>query len=180
MKFILFVAFFFSPFTFATDGQEIFELKKQYEDRAYELKIEREKEAVKLQNKEDASLFSFLNLKTTNSNMECIEFVYRGTATRDQAIRACQGVTSIQCVEFVYRGTSTREESARACQGVRVQECVEFVYRGTATRDQSARACQGVSDMSCVEFAYRGTSSREESARQCSYHRPTPPRNPNC
>lgn len=85
----------FSMFSFA---------KTSNEKKLYELKINQEQELIKIKGKTDFSFFSsnkenpLLNLKSLES-MECIEWVYRGSASRAEAIAACKGVYSLQCLE---------------------------------------------------------------------------------
>jgi len=119
---------------------EIQLIKENYEKRAFELKVEMENELVTLKNKTN---FDLPFTKSLSSNHECVQFVYQGSATREQSVQACIGVSNIECVRFVYQGSATREQSARACVGVRDMECVRFVYQGSATREESARQCAG-------------------------------------
>src|SRR5690606_19354510 len=113
--------------------------KQSYEKKAFELKVEMESELVNLKNKSNFELPFMKSLSNTNS--ECIQFVYQGASSREESVRACVGVTSMECVRFVYQGAASREESARACAGVRDMECVRFVYQGSASREESARQC---------------------------------------
>lgn len=171
-----------SAFASKSDHKELenFLIKLDFEQMEYKLKLEKEK--LMTQNKVFKDL-NFLDLKNLNSvDLSCVEWVYRGSASRTEAIKACRGVTSMECLEWVYRGSASREESARACQYNRSMECAEWVYRGPSSREESVAACRGVTDMECVEFAYRGSSSREESARACGRggRRPRPGDRPRC
>ncbi|MBL7670650.1 MAG: hypothetical protein JNM39_09190 [Bdellovibrionaceae bacterium] len=72
-----------------------------------------------------------------------------------------------ECIDWVYQGPASREEAARACRGVILLDCAKWVYQGPASRVEAAMACYGVTDMSCVESVYRGPASRVEAAQAC-------------
>lgn len=137
---LLLAALFLSFNAVHAESLSVQELKSRYEKKAFEIKITEEL------NSAPSDLDSLMSPST---NMDCVEFVYMGAATREESIRACSGVSNI--------------------------ECVKFVYQGSATREASARACAGVVDMQCVRFAYNGPMNREESARSCGYGGPRPP-----
>lgn len=156
---------------FKTNEAEVFNLKKQFEEKAFQLKIEKERKQILKENKTDFDFFNFeyslFNKSDFGSNLTCADWVYQGPGSREEAIEACRGVRSMECVEFVYKGPGTRRDAAMACRQVESMECVEWVYRGPGSRTEAAEACHGVRDMECVNFAYRGSNSRVESARSC-------------
>lgn len=168
--------------------EKLFDLKQFYEAQSFELKLQKEKELINILEKKDFHFFSNLTKnsqtislveKVNFESQECVEWVYRGSATREEAANACRGVNNMSCVEWVYRGSATRTEAAEACRRVESMECAEWVYRGSANREESAAACRGVRDMQCVEWVYRGSATREEAARACSNGRNRPDR-PRC
>lgn len=116
--------------------EKLFNLKEKFNEKAYELKVIQEKEIMKIQNKSVMDLF-----EAPSTDMSCVEFVYKGPGTRQEAIEACRGVYSVECVEFVYQGPGTRIEAAHACRGVTDMECVRFAYQGPGSRIDAARAC---------------------------------------
>lgn len=136
MKFILLFTLAFATQAFASSlqlEQAQFLLKESYLEKAHEIKIQQESELMSL-----AGKFQTKSLAAATS---CVEFVYAGPSSREEAVAACRGVSSLECVEFVYQGPSSRVEAAQACRGVRDFSCVEFVYRGPATRVEAALAC---------------------------------------
>lgn len=148
---------------------QLFQVKQNFEEQAFQLKIKKEKEMIEAVGKID---FNFINISSLvkqlrSPNMSCAQWVYRGSASREEAMRACRGVRDMKCVEWVYRGSASRVESASACRGRTNMECTEWVYRGSAPRLESVHVCRGVRDMSCVEWVYRGSASRVESAQAC-------------
>lgn len=58
-------------------NQEVHELKQSYEQKAFELKIEMERELIRLKNKSSFELSFTRSLPS--SNAECIQFVYQRT-----------------------------------------------------------------------------------------------------
>jgi hypothetical protein len=147
------------------------ERKIQLEKQAYDLKIELEKKQLLLSSK---NAFSLSSLKNALADT-CVEWVYQGSASREESAEACRGVRSMECLSFVYQGSASRVESAQACRGVINSECLSFVYQGSSSRTESAQACAGVTDMDCVRFVYQGSASRREAAESCGRSRPTPP-----
>lgn len=155
--------------------QEAFELKQQFENKAYELKLEQEQQQIAREGKTD---FEFFNLevmlneklftKSVKSNSECIRWVYQGPGSREDAVRACRGVRNMDCVRWVYQGPGTRMEAARSCRRVHSMECARWVYQGPGTRMEAVQACRGVRDMECVRWVYRGPGTRMDAARACS------------
>lgn len=144
MKIIMVLSLLVSSFSaFSGDLQsEMFKTKVKYEKQAYQLKVMMEKELVKYKLESGAESEESLILENMSpENQACVDWVYRGSSTREQAARACQGVLSVACLDFVYAGSATREASAVACRGVSDMECVKFVYRGSATREEAARSC---------------------------------------
>lgn len=179
MKFFILMTIFSTVALAKSTSQEkeLFAAKISFESKAYELKVAEEQEFIKIKNKKYMSFEE--DLTSSNKNLSfltssCVEWVYQGSASREESIRLCQSVYGVDCLNFVYQGSASREQSARACQGVSSIECVEFVYQGPLSREQSAQACQDVIDMSCVRFAYEGPASREQAARACQRG----PRNP--
>ncbi len=182
MKHILILALCIqSLISFAKLEQKIFLTKANFEQQEFNLKKKKETHLIQVTNKanfkflssehkfnELTSLLSTLDFE----NLNCVEWVYKGSASRQESVEACRGVFDTVCLEFVYKGSASREESARSCRGVSSKECLDFVYKGSASREESARSCRGVRDMECVEFVYRGSASREESARSCANSRP--------
>ncbi len=154
---------------------DFYQLKLKLDQMSYEQKIERESERIELSGKVDFDFFAsdFLGNKNFESNqqglnLECAKWVYQGPGTREEAVRACRGVTSMDCVNFVYQGSASRQEAAIACRDVKLISCVEWVYQGPGSREEAARACAHVRDMECLEFVYQGPSSRMEAAKICS------------
>lgn len=153
------------------------QLKLKLDRMGYLMKVEREQSAIEESGKFDFHFFSPLaggqkNLESfgPNFNLACVEWVYQGPGSREDAVRACRGVKNMDCVEFVYRGPSSRQESAMACRGVRLHECVEWVYQGPGSRVEAATACREVREISCLEFVYQGSASRMEAAKICGEH----------
>ena len=91
------------------------------------------------------------------SNLDCIQWVYESpSASREQAIEACRGVSSLECAKWVYESPS-------------------------ASRIDSAKACAGVVDMKCVHWAYQSPSvGRVEAAQSCGYNPNPIPDEPQC
>ena len=162
MKVIFLCALMFSSFSYAKDSSNsAFKIKQKYEKFSYNVKLHKENEMRNL---------SKLKLMLTGeySRNECVAWVYLGSATRAEAIKACRGVESMDCLNWVYQGSATREQSAKACRGVASNDCLNWVYLGSASRAESASACYRVSDMECVKTAYLGSSTREQSAKLCA------------
>lgn len=156
-------------------SSDYYQLKLKLNRMGYLMKIEKEAQAIQESGKYNFDFFSSeaglqksLENLGPNFNLACVEWVYQGPGTREDAVRACQGVKSMECVEFVYGGPSSRQESAQACKGVRLHACVEWVYQGPGSRLEAAHACRGVRDMSCLEFVYRGSATRMQAAQTCS------------
>ena len=142
MRLIVFILAFASTSAFAglnLKQEALLFTKIKFEQKAFDLKLSKERELVKISNKE--------NLKFLDNNFdydsECVAFVYKGSASREESVLACQGVLSMECVEFVYKGAASREESAKACRGVTDMDCVNFIYQGSASREEAARSCVG-------------------------------------
>lgn len=147
-----------------------YENKLRIEKKMFELKVEQEKQLMKDTGK---SLMSQpLDFTTTLFHplvkQECVEWVYKGPGSREDAIRACRGVENMNCVRWVYKGPGSRVEAAQACKGEILDACYEWVYKGPGSRVEAVNACRGVWDMECVEFAYKGPYSRQEAARMCA------------
>lgn len=138
MKFA-FALLMISGFAFASSQEEkLFQSKVKFDGQVHLLKLLQEKEILKIQNKNLESALESVSFDTS-----CVQWVYLGPSTREEAVAACRGVESMECVEFVYQGPSTRVEAAQACRGVSDMECVRFVYQGPATRVEAARSCSG-------------------------------------
>jgi bacterioferritin-associated ferredoxin len=160
MPILIFICALLINTTVNASEQLIYATKVKYEEESYFLKLAKESELVNLLGRKEP-------LKTKMQDSSCVSWVYQGSASREESVRACQGVRDMDCVRWVYQGSASREESARTCRGVVNMECVRFVYEGPSSREESVRACEGVRDMQCVRFLYQGPSSREQAARSC-------------
>ena len=134
--------------------------------KLYEQKLERDQKMFELKTQLEASHSSQKINDSLHDSKSLLNFDQTDFPLAGDQI----GLLSVgqECAEWVYRGSASREESVRACRGVQTMDCVEWVYRGSASREESARACRGVSDMECVEWVYRGSASRVEAAQACS------------
>lgn len=158
---------------FSSIEKKAFSIKEKLNFHQYLLKLEAEKELMKLESKTtdslDNMLFDPIGIAMPGSILkECADWVYKGPGSMEDAIRSCKRVKSMECVKWVYQGPGDRHHAARACKGVYLQECAEFVYRGPGSKADAAKACRGVHDMQCVEELYRGPHSRKEAAKLCS------------
>jgi hypothetical protein len=156
-----------------------YKAKLNLDQLAFDIKIKKEEQEIINSKKTDFQFFnaieSILDAKNFSSvDLSCVEWVYKGPGSRQDALEACKGVRNMTCVEWVYKGPGTRMEAARACRSVPLQQCVEWVYKGPGTRMEAAQSCRGVKDMECVEFIYRGTGTRMEAAKACAESRGRP------
>ncbi len=111
--------------------------KLKAETKGYDLKVAHEAAMTKIAKSGVTELLGF----EEDTNMECVNWVYLGPSSREEAIAVCRGVDSIECAQFVYQGPSSRVESIEACRGVYDMECVRYVYQGPASRVEAARTC---------------------------------------
>lgn len=152
MKFLIFLIVFASTTTHAGQNLKLNAVQMtnlKFEKKAYELKIENEQALIKILGKEKSYEKNYF--KEEENNFSCVEWVYKGPFSREEAIKACKGVTNMECVEFVYKGPSNREESAIACRNVHDMKCVKFMYAGTATRLEAVRSCADDRNDGCRE-----------------------------
>jgi hypothetical protein len=142
MKFILFTLVLVSASVFASSDlqKDMFAAKINFEYKANLLKLSQEQKLMSLADKSGATLSSVKDIRV-NDVTSCIEFVYQGPSSREEAAAVCRGVRSLECVQFVYQGPASRVEAAEACRGVDDMECVKFVYQGPASRVEAARSC---------------------------------------
>ena len=174
MQYVSFFLLFLSAFAYGNTSLKLSELRQQYEEKAFTLKKTEEKKAIALAGKTDFLFFNEV-LKSGSTKMSCVEFVYQGSASREEAVEACRGVRSMDCVNFAYKGASNREQSAVLCQNVQTFECVEFLYKGlTTSREEAIRSCRGYVDMKCVNFMYAGTATRFQAVEKCREERRDP------
>jgi hypothetical protein len=141
MKYIL-LTLALTNMAFATGlkSDHLLASKLKFESKAFALKLTHEKELKQIQNKSSGEeAFAF----EKDVDMECVNWVYQGPSSREEAVAVCRGVHSIECAQWVYQGPSSRVESVEACRGVSDMECVRYVYQGPASRVEAAQACAG-------------------------------------
>ncbi|MDO9183230.1 MAG: hypothetical protein Q7U04_12525 [Bacteriovorax sp.] len=142
MKFVLFALVLVSASVFASSDlqKDMFAAKVNFEQKANLLKLSKEQQLMSLADKSEFYLSSVIGIRV-NDVSSCVEFVYQGPSSREEAVAACRGVRSLECVKFVYQGPASRVEAAQACRGVEDMECVKFVYQGPASRVEAAQSC---------------------------------------
>lgn len=172
MKPLIIIALLFSSLSFASDlslEEKKFAIKETHNFQAYLLKLEKEQQLLELKNQDQMELLEFSSLRNRPGyNNECVDWVYIGPHSREEAYQACRGVRDMECVKWVYIGPGSRLDAAVACKRVRNLECPKWVYQGPGSRIDAASSCSGVRSMECVKDLYGSTSkNRRESAQAC-------------
>lgn len=138
MKFIL-VALALMNMAFASEAQleKLFDAKVRFEEQAFVLKQSHEQEVNRIQQKSSA----LTKILKGAMNQECIDWVYQGPSSREEAVQICRGRVDMECAQWVYQGPSSRVESIEACRGNVDMECARYVYQGPSSRLESVEAC---------------------------------------